>query len=78
MDASAVKNIIESCFQAEYVDVVGEGAKYHVTVVSDAFADLRPVKKQQSIYACLQEHIASGAIHAVTMALYTPSEWAEK
>lgn len=78
MDAIAVKNIIESAIHAEHVDVVGEGAKYHVTVVSDVFEGLRAVKRQQTIYAGLQGDIASGAIHAVTMALYTPTEWAAK
>lgn len=78
MDATAVKNIIESAIQAEIVEVVGEGAKYHVTVVSNVFEGLRAVKRQQTVYAGLQSDIASGAIHAVTMALYTPSEWATK
>jgi len=78
VDAPAVKNIIESAIHADHVEVAGEGAKYHVTVVSDVFEGMRAVKRQQTIYAGLQADIASGAIHAVTMALFTPTEWAAK
>jgi acid stress-induced BolA-like protein IbaG/YrbA len=33
------------------------------------------VKKQQLVYQCLQQHIASGAIHALTIKTYTPEQW---
>jgi acid stress-induced BolA-like protein IbaG/YrbA len=39
------------------------------------FEGLRPVKKQQLIYAALSEHIADGSIHAVNIRTFTPSEW---
>lgn len=78
MDAAAVKALISERFNAQFIEVQGEGAKFHVTAVSDDFIGLMPVKKQQRIYACLAEEIASGAIHAVTMSLFTPEEWAKK
>lgn len=78
MDAGAVKALISSKIDTEFVEVQGEGAKYHVTVVSNEFSGLMPVKKQQLIYSCLNDEISSGVIHAVTMALHTPAEWAKK
>ena len=42
---------------------------------SPAFEGKRPVQKQQMIYACLNELIASGELHAVSMQTYTPSQW---
>ena len=45
------------------------------SVIGDVFEGLRPVKKQQLVYAVLNEHIASGAIHAVNMRLYTRDQW---
>jgi acid stress-induced BolA-like protein IbaG/YrbA len=42
------------------------------------FDGLRAVKKQQLIYALLNDEIASGAIHAVNMKFYTPQEWAQQ
>lgn len=53
-----------------------DGNKCVVAVVSPAFEGLRPVKKQQLVYACLNELIASGELHAVSMYTYTPAEWA--
>jgi len=78
MDSAAVEALISQRFNAQLVEVQGEGSKFHVTAVSDEFVGLMPIKKQQRIYACLTEEIASGAIHAVTMSLFTPEEWAKK
>lgn len=55
--------------------VLLDGNKCLVAVASAAFEGLRPVKKQQMVYACLNELIASGELHAVTMQTYTPAEW---
>lgn len=57
------------------VTVSGDGSHFDVIVVGDIFQGLRPVKKQQLVYAVLNEYIASGAIHAVNMRLYTRDEW---
>jgi acid stress-induced BolA-like protein IbaG/YrbA len=56
------------------VDVQGGEGKYQVQVVSNVFAGLNRVKRQQLIYRVLNDHIASGAIHAVNMNLKTPEE----
>ena len=39
---------------------------FDVLVVGEVFAGLRPVKRQQLVYAVLGEYIADGSIHAVT------------
>jgi acid stress-induced BolA-like protein IbaG/YrbA len=46
-----------------------------VTVVSPVFESLSTVKRQQLVYLHLQEQIASGAIHAVTMKTLTPQQF---
>lgn len=58
------------------VKVEGGDGKYMVRVVSQAFEGLNAVKRQQAIYRILNPHIASGAIHAVSMDLLTPAEQA--
>jgi acid stress-induced BolA-like protein IbaG/YrbA len=35
---------------------------------------MRPVRRQQTVYAALNEAIASGSIHAVTIHAFTPTE----
>ena len=59
------------------VAVEGAGANYDITVVSDDFAGMRPVKKQQAVYAALRDAIASGSIHAVNIRTFTRDEWEE-
>ena len=75
MDSEQVKSLIEAGIEGCEVIVEGSGSKYQLTVASDAFAGLGPVKKQQLVYACLNEHIKDGSIHAVTMKLHTLEEW---
>jgi acid stress-induced BolA-like protein IbaG/YrbA len=43
--------------------------------VGEVFNGLRPVKKQQLVYAALSEEIAAGDIHAVNIRTLTPAEW---
>lgn len=76
MNPDAIKSLLVAAFPAAVdIEVTGEGGKFQVTIVSDEFDGLRPVAKQQRVYAPLNEHIASGAIHAVTMRTLTPEEW---
>jgi acid stress-induced BolA-like protein IbaG/YrbA len=56
------------------VAVEGGDGKYLVTATGDVFEGLNAVKRQQLVYKILNEHIASGAIHAVTMRLATSAE----
>ncbi len=46
-----------------------------ITIVSEVFDGLRPVKRQQMVYQPLNEFIADGTIHAVKIKAMTPDEW---
>lgn len=76
MSAENIKQRLESGIADAEALVRLEGNKCLVAVVSPAFDGLRPIKKQQLVYGCLNDLIASGELHAVTMQTYTPSEWA--
>ena len=75
MNTDDVKNCLVDAFKESEIIVEGEGNKFNVQIVSDVFEGLMPVKRQQHVYKCINDHIASGAIHAVTMKLYTMAEW---
>lgn len=75
MNTDEIKSLVQGHLQECEVFVEGEGSNYQVVVVGEVFADLNAVKRQQLIYACLNEQIASGAIHALTIKTYTPAEW---
>lgn len=75
MTSEDIKALLGAALPEAEILVQGEGGKFTVTVVSDRFQGLRPVAKQQLIYGPLNEHIASGAIHAVSMRTFTKEEW---
>jgi len=75
MQAVEVKHIIESQIEGATVITAGEGCNFSVTVVSDAFNGLLPVKRQQRVYQCVNQQIADGSIHALTIKAYTPAQW---
>ncbi|WP_252176828.1 BolA/IbaG family iron-sulfur metabolism protein [Endozoicomonas sp. 4G] len=74
MQATEVKALLEESISGSRVLVEGEGCDFRLTVISDQFEGALPVKRQQMVYKHLNELIASGAIHAVTMTTLTPSE----
>lgn len=74
MDASQITLELDAKLSDCQVTVDGGDGKYLVTVIGDVFEGLNAVKRQQTIYKILNEHITSGAIHAVTMSLMTVNE----
>ncbi len=78
MDAAAVKALLQDHLAECDFHVEGEGSHYTIEAIGEVFADLRPVKKQQLVYAALSEHIADGSIHAVNIRTYTPEQWQER
>ena len=75
MHASEVKQLLEEKIDGAIVEVAGEGCDFRLVVVSDVFESMLPVKRQQMVYTHLNELIAAGTIHAVTMQTFTHNEW---
>lgn len=78
MQPDQIKHILESSLNTQYVAVESDGSHVSVVVVSEQFDGISPVKKQQLVYAVLQDAISSGAIHAVHMKTLTPAQWASQ
>ncbi|MEZ5568211.1 MAG: BolA/IbaG family iron-sulfur metabolism protein [Halioglobus sp.] len=75
MDAGTVKSLLEAHLPQCQFNVYGEGSKYDIEAIGDVFQSLRPVQKQQLVYAALNDNIADGSIHAVNIRTYTEAEW---
>ena len=56
------------------VEVVLDGNRATIRIVSAKFDGLSSVRRQQLVYGCINHWIQSGAIHAVTMETLAPSE----
>lgn len=78
MQAEDVKRHLEANLPGTRVEVEGQGCDFQLNLISDELAGLSPVKRQQQIYAHLNEWIANGSIHAVTMKFFTQAAWAER
>jgi acid stress-induced BolA-like protein IbaG/YrbA len=76
MEASEVKKCIEAGIPGADVSVTADGTKYTAIVVSPEFEGKTMIAEQKMVYATVNEHIQSGAIHALTIKAYTPDEWA--
>lgn len=74
MNPSQINSLLVAELPDCQISVEGGDGKYLVTVVGEVFEGLNAVKRQQTIYTILNDHITSGDIHAVTMNLMTVAE----
>jgi len=74
MSTTEIARLLAAAIADANIDVQGGEGKYQVQIISNAFTGLNRVKRQQLIYRVLNDHISSGAIHAVNMNLKTPEE----
>lgn len=75
MHPTEIESILRATLDLDEVIVQGENGHFQVIAVSPLFDGMSRVKKQQTIYGPLAEHIASNAIHALGIKAFTPEEW---
>lgn len=78
MLAAEVKKFLEAELPDTRVEIEGEGCNFQLNLISDELAAMPPVKRQQRIYAHLNDWIANGSIHAITMKFFTQADWAAR
>jgi acid stress-induced BolA-like protein IbaG/YrbA len=78
MEPDQVKAALIAGLENCDITVQGEGSHYDILVVGELFAGLRPVKRQQLVYAVLADFIADGSMHAVNIRTHTAAEWADQ
>ena len=74
MDAEQIKQLLATELSGCDIHVQLEGSHCQITVVGELFEGVRPVKCQQMVYAGLNQLIADGTLHAVTINALTPAE----
>jgi acid stress-induced BolA-like protein IbaG/YrbA len=74
MDIPAIEAVLREKLPQCELEIVAEGNKLSLKIVSNEFASLSRVKRQQKIYALLDSRIKSGEIHAVSMITQTLEE----
>ncbi len=69
-----VTDLLQASFEGASISVSMEGNHCQINIVTDKFEGMRQLKRQQQVYALLNDKIASGEIHAVHFSLKTPVE----
>ncbi|KJV37467.1 BolA family iron metabolism protein IbaG [Acinetobacter brisouii] len=75
MNSEQLTEILKTAFPHAEVVVSGQAGKFDLRIVDDQFEGKRPVARQQAVYAPLNDYIASGEVHAVTIRAMTKEEW---
>ena len=70
-------DLVEQTIADSQAEITGDGSKFEARVISDSFEGLSTLKRHKIVYAILDEHIRSGAIHALTIKTLTKREWSE-
>ncbi len=74
MTPEAIQALICEKMPDANVSVTGAEGKFEATVISDEFDGLMMIKRHKMVYACVNEQIASGELHALTIHAKTQAE----
>lgn len=74
MDLDEIERTIKEGIGDCKVEMQAGENRLMLLIVADKFEGLNRVKRQQLVYGLLNEKIASGEIHAVSMKTLTPAE----
>lgn len=77
MNPDEIKQLIETGIADCEARVTGDGSHFEAIVISEEFAGMSTLKKQQRVFATLGDRVTSGAIHALSIRAYTREEWAQ-
>jgi acid stress-induced BolA-like protein IbaG/YrbA len=69
-----VRDKILEGFPDGNVTAQGDGSRMQIAVVSAAFGGKSRVVRQQLVYACINDLIREGTLHAVTISALSPEE----
>ena len=83
---SSIESLIRAGLTLDHFEILNESrmhgghrrdTHFKVVAVSEGFENKRLIQRHQLIYALVNE-LMNNPIHALSMHLYTPVEWAEK
>lgn len=76
MTADQLKNLIAAGLPCSHLEVEGDGRHWYATVVSAEFEGKRAIARHQRVYATLGDRMQNDEVHALSMKVFTPAEWA--
>ena len=76
MDEKEIVNRIHSLYADAAVDINGEGCNFEIFIISDDFAGVPQLKRQQTLLQLFADELASGRMHALGIKARTHAELA--
>lgn len=76
MTADQLKAVIAAGLTCEHLELDGDGRHWFATIVSSEFEGKRAIARHQRVYAALGDRMKTDEVHALSMKLFTPTEWA--
>lgn len=74
MDLEEIESTLREGLGDCRIEMQADDNRLMLMIVGEAFEGLSRVKRQQLVYGLLDEKIASGEIHALSMRTLSPSE----
>lgn len=78
MTAEELKHMIAAGLACEHLTVEGDGRHWYATIVSSEFEGKRAIARHQRVYATLGNKMKTDEVHALSMKIFTPTEWANQ
>jgi acid stress-induced BolA-like protein IbaG/YrbA len=75
VEAKKIEQLIEAHLPDTKAYVEGDGTHFTALVISPHFANLSRIRKQQMVYAAVQDHLLNRSLHALSVKAMTPDEW---
>ena len=69
-----IRSNLEREFPAASVEIMVDGNRCLIKVITEGFEGVLRVRREQRVYGCLKDLLASGELHAVTIQAKTPAE----
>lgn len=76
MTADQLKTLIAAGLSCEHLELDGDGRHWFATIVSSEFEGKRAIARHQLVYAALGDKMKTDEVHALSMKVFTPAEWA--
>lgn len=70
-----VRALIHQAYAEAEILIAGEGCNLTITVISPQFTGQSLVQQHQGVMASLNEVLANGRLHAVTLKTFVPEQW---
>lgn len=72
--AELIRNVLPNA-RVQVEDPNHDGQHFAAIVVAEQFEGLSMIKQHKLVYSAIQEHLDSGAIHALQLKTYSLSQW---